>query len=579
MTMADQIDDLPPIQISFFGSAGVGKTKIVNGLKEQEYNQKYVPSGSLSYSNLTQDGLIYKLVDTSGQDRLEAMIPGVIARSDINVICIDKSDRDSFEKAKEHAESINKHIAENNSNAQIIIAITQIDKAIVSAVTNAEIQQFKRDYGIKKEPIYTSAKTDAGISDLHNSIVESGKQLNAKKTGVARARPDTIFLNAFKSSYLNHLANADTKELSTIFNSLNLPINDKEKFEENRANAGSIMAYMRPTLNSVANLLLNKNKTALHDDVIKAIGKDKYTALVSGVKEGKDFAQKEAEVAKIVLSSVILNYSRSLENYTLSAKDLLEQITKLKDRVKNSEDIDDIQVTNLDELNTKIKDMTSKIDNALSAEDAAQLPTLLSEAEALKRAANTFYQPKNQELSQNVLLPLGKMVTQFNMTMLDEPKGALPSLAQVDKKIVIFLEMAKAAQVELQDKSNPSSFEAVNILVEKLDKARFAYNEFPQASDNTKRDFMLNAYNDAAEHFVKNINEDVLKTNPPESIMNILFRLVRAIFIGSTHTPEELKAQKHIEQQTNIKDELKAIKGNLPTEEKIESVEHRRNKI
>nr|MBA3535204.1 hypothetical protein [Tatlockia sp.] len=98
--MANELDDLPPIQVSFFGSAKVGKTKLINALKKQEYNENYLPSGSFGYSKLSQDGLNLQLVDTSGQDRLEDMLPGVIARSDINVICIDKSDRDSFDKAQ-----------------------------------------------------------------------------------------------------------------------------------------------------------------------------------------------------------------------------------------------------------------------------------------------------------------------------------------------------------------------------------------------------------------------------------------------------------------------------------------------
>ncbi|MBA3536334.1 MAG: hypothetical protein H0T84_06980 [Tatlockia sp.] len=574
------------------------------------------------------------MVDCSGQDRLEAMVLGL--RSDINVICIDKSDEDSLNKAKKYALTI----TENNPKAKIIIAITKIDKNASFKVTDAEIQQFKQAFGIRKKTVYTSAKNNKSIDDMHQSIVKAGKQIMAKKPELVK--PDITFLDAFQSNliiYLNREKEAVTdakkngglEQLSRIFDKLVLPISDHETFEEALDKAGSIMAYMRPTLNSAANQLLNENRTALNKDVIEAIGKVNYAALVSAeVQDGeikpkpeneRDFAKKEAEVARIVLSSIVLNYSKSLHQYYLSndfrlnnmindlkgvpkqvlvedekeeeihTADLDEKISAIEEHINdgslpipeqvmvtNKKQEEEIKIADLADLSKKITAIEESI-------IAGVLPRqkLLENAEDLNCAANAYINVQNQKLNYDVFMPLQNMAKNFNFTMLDEPKGDLPTLAQVNEKIEIFYEMIEATPHELSRLSKQTSFDPRNIqkalktLKDKLDTAKEIDVEFRLASANTKRDFKINIYQDAAEHFVKNLNEEKLKVDTPKPIMNVLFRLVRFLFIGSMHTEKELTEKKRIEKQINIKDELKAIKGNLPKEER--SVEIKNNKF
>ncbi len=381
------------------------------------------------------------------------------------------------------------------------------------------------------------------------------------------------------------------EKLSGIFDNLDLPIRSRSLFEENFANAGSAMAYINPTLNDAADILLNENRNALNPDIIKAIGLNNYAELVSGLvnedglispvssteKGVREFQRKEAEVARVVLASVLNNYSQKLLTYKVTSDSLWSEIKALKSQIKSSSDDDfvdeereEVKFESEAALSSKVDDMISLI-NKSKTNNIENQKDVLNDALALHRSVNLYYEKQNMKLNHNVFTPMQYMASNFNLKMLDEPKGISGTLQEVQDKVIIFQQMANSA---LKNLTHPQAREALEILIEKLDKAtpRNLQASLPFVSDDIKRDFIVNIYQDAAEHFANNIKEEVLKTDPPESVLNILYRIVRAIFIGSLTTDQEKEDKHRINLQITLKEELNTIKSGTSTskDEKIE---------
>ncbi|MCW8397965.1 hypothetical protein OQJ26_04065 [Legionella sp. PATHC038] len=604
------------VKVGFFGSSGSGKTQLSRALLTEEglnklprFFQNHQPTqGFTFHQNVPSDieGLQLELFDTAGELKFSGLTPMNINKySDIRVICIDPNNPDSLVAAKEYA----KKIAEvSGDNARTIIAITKTDNIEKAALEKfkGDVENLKREFGITFPAIITSAMNEVGIDELRKNI--------SWLAGLAPGS-DEVYLYAFKEQFIKHLkkdpepnkenqpknivkeAKDTIGKLSRLFDALELPIVDRASFNKRIEKAGSTMAYMRPILNETAKMLLNKERTRLHDDVIAAIGIDNYKDIVNGVVvdgrvqakpgEEKTFAEKEADVARNVMASIVTSYSLLLQDYNLSPEErkcyennrrLFDQFSALKEKIKEVNDgkmpsyekkASNVKELDLVQLNQKIAELNQQIAEIdlenVSKGHINELIKLVSEAESLNQAVNSLLSPKLGRFTEEIVQPLQVMATQFNLAMLDDPKSNI-SFEEITEKINYFYSMVVTSLDELDhqnvDKTDPS-YKALTTLKDKLDSALQTDLLMPSASEMTKRDYVLNRYRDAVNMFVKNVNEDTLKVQPAnvrgvfKRIWDAISNLNLSLF---SYNAEEVQEKQRNKQQTKLKEELLSLK-------------------
>jgi hypothetical protein len=491
------------------------------------------------------------------------------------------------------------------------------------------IQKFRTDYQITSEPVRTSAKTGLGIDQLYSSIEDIAYSKAKEAGEVIPDRIFLKAFKEHYLSHLRKPVEGNRKnqakeviddakttigKLSRLYDALDLPIASQKTFSEEIQKAGSCMAYMRPILNAAAGMLLNENRTRLSDEVIDAIGKENYAKIVGGVlvegtikaKSGneKEFAQKEAEAARAVLASIAVNYSQSLAKYDLSPEEkeckkkmgeLLDKNKQLEEKIKLHQELplyvnQNIKIESLEELNNKREKLEQRINAMLLSKDASldEMIKLRTEIKTLNDAQNNYFIPKIEKFTNEIIQPMQEMAKHFNLGMLDEPKEKGLSYKEVKQKVESFYGMALAARNALEPEraklyrqqnglletaSIPENqnlpvfpaYEAITTLVSQLLAAQDADDSFANASETTKKDFMLSRYNVAVQIFVEKVDNDALKAEPPH-VRGVLVRLFDAISNWDSSllfdTDEEVKEKIRFEQQTLLKHELELLKIN-----------------
>ncbi|CEG55762.1 hypothetical protein [Legionella fallonii] len=451
---------------------------------------------------------------------------------------------------------------------------------------------------------------------------------------------DKIFIDYFKEHFIEHLkkppnphgsqnqarkivqdaVSTNLGKLSRLFDTLVTPIVDRDVFIENLARAGNMDAYMRPILNDAAEILLNKNKTRLQDDVIKAIGLENYATLASGeiehgivvAKKGEEavFAEKEAEIARVVLDSITVNYAQSLEQYQQSPKEraaavqverLHEKILQLQTATKDfvprnnatTSPKSHISFTNIDELNQQVADKIQRIAAVLENKNSPpkELLTALAEASACREEAQLFLDTNLQYFLDKVMAPLNTLATNFKIEILQDPKPQ-PSLAVTQEKIATFNALVEQAQQVIRERSEQHIKEnsidsplphyltslrsRLGKLHDQLQSALYIPEAYPHLSADGMRDQMLNKYNAAVETFVEQVDVDLLKAEPPKPLMHIILRVLRAILIGSLTTAEEKADQERFTRESGLKNDLLDLREELrtPAEDNVVDNEH-----
>lgn len=159
-----------------------------------------------------------------------------------------------------------------------------------------------------------------------------------------------------------------------------------------------------------------------------------------------------------------------------------------------------------------------------------------------------------------------------------EPETML-TLNDILLKIENFYQLAKTGLSELMQhkeeylkKHKPlaklppqllDAYVVVQNLIVRLEKAKDIPKQLSQVSEISKKKALFNAYQLAVGYFVEKVNENLLKVNPPQHIMNVILRLLRAPFIGfRMYNDYELKELRRFEQQTSLKEELHSMKTN-----------------
>ncbi|MCW8410182.1 GTPase domain-containing protein [Legionella sp. PATHC035] len=178
-----------PIKIALMGGSGSGKTQLCTALEGKEYHPDFFPSMGMEFSRFNNI-FDYEICTIPGALRyklsgfIQGLIPNTVKNSDIIIICIDPSERDSFKEAWYYAREIRKV----DTKAPIVIAFTQLDKNLRWRVADEEIDRFKLYYGITNDTIGTSAaQGEEGIKELRALTLALKKKLRGDP-----AEPDTM---------------------------------------------------------------------------------------------------------------------------------------------------------------------------------------------------------------------------------------------------------------------------------------------------------------------------------------------------------------------------------------------------
>ncbi|KTD67220.1 MULTISPECIES: hypothetical protein [Legionella] len=154
------------------------------------------------------------------------------------------------------------------------------------------------------------------------------------------------------------------------------------------------------------------------------------------------------------------------------------------------------------------------------------------------------------------------------------------TLKDVLANIEDFYQLAQAGLNELKQQNNKylkrqhklyaklppqlqEPFDAVKELIAQLQRTKDLAIQLSQVSETTKKNTLLTEYQLAVGYFVENVNKNVLKVNPPQNIMNVILRLLRAPFIGfRMYNDAELKELHRFDQQAHLKEELQNMRAN-----------------
>lgn len=422
---------------------------------------------------------------------------------------------------------------------------------------------------------------------------------------------DTNYVEHFKKDFVAHLqkepvhpgpqnqardiieiAKSNSGKLSRLFDTFEPPIVDKASFMKGLEEAGSIGAYMRPILNELSSVLLTKDKMRLSDDVIQAIGIDNYANIVKGTvdsngmvipKKGEEeqFAQNEANAARLVLASILTNYSLRVMDYNLSEEDIIcqkkcEELFQVSSRLKKSLP-NELQ----EHLNKDIPSVpfdVKEADKIIQAANTALLQEdnnedkvkLYKQCVALRTAGMDIVNKQSQDFVNQVIAPLDNMANNFSMDLLNEP-APKQSLKEVKEKVAALSKIVEAALEDLQSEAKKyrdengiaekdqipqldNPLKSVKWLRDKLAEANDIEELFTEAADDTKRDKIEKIYNNAVEKFKEAVNTEITPVKPPAPLMNIIFRIIRAIFTWSLTSRAEREDQKRFELESKLQE-------------------------
>ncbi|CAM2863173.1 hypothetical protein [Legionella worsleiensis] len=430
---------------------------------------------------------------------------------------------------------------------------------------------------------------------------------------------DPAYTETFKRGFIAHLNNTrfavetenqprqlisqaknNTAKLSRIFDQFEVPILNKITFEEAIRNAGSVEEFMRPALKDITQVLLNSDKTRLHDDVIAAIGTQDYADIVGGIvnAEGKvvpksgdeaSFIQKEAEVARLMTSAIIVNYSLRVADYALTPDEqsvneqcnaLLEAGNKLKQNVpleqRRNLTVKSVQF-NSDAATALINKINSpEIEN----QKPSDLIELYRQCLELNDAGRKHVDEKAQHFSTQFMIPMNTLAADFTLNTLEKQAPKL-SLEQIKQKAATLLQLVNTTNEEIRESvvhyrtarhiplNQPvpeldNLTNSVRTLKQNLEELFEVEEAYPDANDDTIRDLIEKKYNNAVNLFASKLQQDVLKAKPPAPLMNAVLRLLRAIFTlsFSMTTASEKADLQRFKDETKIIEDIAALKKN-----------------
>ncbi|KTD41775.1 hypothetical protein [Legionella parisiensis] len=290
-----------PLSILLLGDTGSGKTRLRMALEGKKYSPGYYPSNAMEFSRFKSE-LDFEITVLPGGERfryemgpnksfIQGILSGSLKRSDINILCIDPSDRESFKRAAYYAQEIRKI----DQQAPIIIAFTQLDKQLPWKISDQEIQNFKKHFGITAYTIGTSAlQGEEGIKELRAVTHALKRQISGEKAELET----TLSINDLKLNTENfyQLAINGLAELEN---------HNKKYLKENNLDSNQLPPKLQEPLNAVKELVEQLEKAR---DISKN-GQVSETAILNAYKQAADhFVHKVSkDVLKVNPPQNILN--------------------------------------------------------------------------------------------------------------------------------------------------------------------------------------------------------------------------------------------------------------------------------
>jgi len=143
-----------PKKIVFVGDAPLGKTKLLEALMGQEWDDSYIPTAATR--TIWED---YEIWDTPGQERLAGFRSIAYPGTDIFVICFSMERKVSLENVPSWVEEIMEH-----TNAQEAVCLLVGTKSDMEAdVTHEDAVKMAKAIGACPHVVTTSSKTGAGV--------------------------------------------------------------------------------------------------------------------------------------------------------------------------------------------------------------------------------------------------------------------------------------------------------------------------------------------------------------------------------------------------------------------------------
>ncbi|CAD8155594.1 unnamed protein product [Paramecium octaurelia] len=159
------------IKITFLGNSGVGKSSIVKRYCFDQFDQN-------NQSNLGADcaqkemefqnnKIKLQIWDTAGQEKFRSLVPLFLRNAHVAIIVYDITQKSSFTQLKEWVSSLEQICPKNNF---FVLVGNKCDLIDQEEVTYDEAKQYS--YNLKAPLHYTSCKTNQGIQELFQKIVE-----------------------------------------------------------------------------------------------------------------------------------------------------------------------------------------------------------------------------------------------------------------------------------------------------------------------------------------------------------------------------------------------------------------------
>ena len=153
-------------------------------------------------------------------------------------------------------------------------------------------------------------------------------------------------------------AKSTTGELSRIFDAFDYPVLSTDAIKKLASDPESLREFMETHLKNILPILLNEESTALNDDLIEAIGTERYAAIVKGA--GGD----AKEVAMQFVQAFMVSYSQRLIDNAVKSDDtiyIFNNISPLLTQFANSVTLDGTisppKTYTLDELKTLVSEL------------------------------------------------------------------------------------------------------------------------------------------------------------------------------------------------------------------------------
>ena len=185
--MTQSKDQTIKLRVGFFGSGSTGKTQLVNALAYRSYSPYENPTAGRMTDSCKKEDVLLTFTHHGGSDQYAQFRSMWVQPEQINVICIDQSDKKSLEQAHYYMDEIKK----KKPDSHIIIALTKTD--LGSQVTKEDIKKFQEKHNLQDvKVIGTSAMNRNGIDELRDFIArhKDKKLIEEFKEKVDAARED-----------------------------------------------------------------------------------------------------------------------------------------------------------------------------------------------------------------------------------------------------------------------------------------------------------------------------------------------------------------------------------------------------